>query len=281
MSFLTNCYKSYFIIAAILASLLFLGRIDVIAFGIILLYWTGIKIFTFHENKILRSIIVLLVIAISLGLLSHKIPGFHNILFFDGIRLSTKSAPYTSYINFDKPFLVLLLMYHYNRRKLYETKFASAFIYGLLLGIVAAATLSILSVYAKFIKFDPKIPEILGTWTLMNIVTILAEEAFFRGFLQTSLTSGLKKYNIRPACAGFISVTIVSILFGLAHFAGGTNYMIISGVAGAFYGYALYKTGMIESSILVHFLVNLTHICLFTYPTISLENNLPLIFSPI
>ena len=269
MGFLAKCYRSYLILAAILFSLLLFGRLDAITLAAILLYWTGIKIFTFHENKYLQFFVALFVIFISLGLLTHKIPGFHNILFFDGIKLSAKSSPYTSYINFDKPFLALLLMYHYNRRKLYETRFASAFIYGLLLGIVAAAALSILSVYAKFIKFNPKMPEILGVWTLMSIVVVVAEEAFFRGFLQTSIMSGLKKYKVPPAYAGFISVTIVSILFGLANFAGGTNYMIISGIAGAFYGYALYKTGMIESSILVHFLVNLTHICLFTYPALG------------
>lgn len=267
MGFLKDCYKSYLIIAAILVSFLFAGKIEIIALSVILLYWTGIKIFTFHENKILRILSCIFIIFISLGLLTHKIPGFHNILYFDGITISSKSSPYTSYINFDKPLLVLLLLYYYNKRKLYETKFASAFIYGLLLGVVAAATLSILSVYAKFIKFDPKMPEILGVWVVMNLVVVIAEEAFFRGFLQTSLMFGLKKYKIPPTYAGFISVTIVSILFGLAHFAGGPTYMAISALAGLFYGYALYKTGMIESGILVHFLVNLTHICLFTYPS--------------
>lgn len=269
MSFLKDCYRSYLIIGAILVSLLFVGRIEAIALLLIFLYWTGIKIFTFHDNKYIRSLACFIIVAISFGLISHKIPGFHNILYFDGIYISAKSSPYTAYINFDKPFLILLLMYHYNKRKLYETKFASAFIYGLLLGIVAAATLSILSVYAKFIKFDPKMPEILGIWTIMNLATVIAEESFFRGFLQTSLTFGLKKWNIKPSYAGFISVSLVSILFGLIHFAGGVNYMIISGIAGLFYGYALYKTGMIESSILVHFLVKLTHICLFTYPALG------------
>lgn len=269
MSFLKNCYRSYLIIAAILLSLMMLGRIELLALSSILLYWTGIKLFTFSNNKVIRFLAFILIAIISAALLTHKIPGFNNILYFDGIKLSAKSSSYSAYINFDKPFLVLLLLYYYNKRKLYETKFASAFIYGLLLGIIAASTLSILSVYAKFIKFNPKIPEILGVWSLMNVVVVIAEEAFFRGFLQTSLMFGLKKWNIKPSYAGFISVTLVSILFGLAHFSGGVNFMIISFIAGLFYGYALYKTGMIESSILVHFLVNFTHITLFTYPSLG------------
>lgn len=269
MSFLAKCYKAYLIIGALLFLLLLIGKIEIIAFVIILLYWTGIKLFTFHESKIIRFLSFIFILLVSIGLITHKLPGFHNILFFDAIKISAKSAPYSAYINFDKPFLVLLLLYYYNKRKLYETKFASAFIYGILLGVIAAATLSILSVYAKFIKFDPKIPEILGIWTIMNLAVVIAEESFFRGFVQTSIMFGLKKYKIQPKYAGFISITLVSIIFGLAHFAGGMNYIIISGIAGLFYGYALYKTGMIESSILVHFLVNLTHICLFTYPTIG------------
>lgn len=269
MGFFAKCYRSYAMIVALLLILALMGLIEAIAFGLILLYWTGIKLFTFHENKIVRTFSYLFILFVSLGLILHKIPGFHNILYYNSIRLSAESAPYSAYINFDKPFLVLLLMYYYNKRKLYETKFASAFIYGILLGVIAASTLSILSVYAKYIKFDPNLPEIIDSWIIINLAVVISEEAFFRGFLQTSIMWGLKKYKIKPSYAGFISITLVSIIFGLLHFPGGLNYMIISGIGGAFYGYALYKTGMIESSILVHFLVNLTHICLFTYPAIG------------
>ena len=269
MNLLKNHYKSYLIISALLAILLFTQRIELIAFAAILIYWTGIKIFTLHENKFVRSLAFILVLLFSIGLVFHKIPGFHNILFFDKIKLSIKSSPYSAYINFDKPFLALLLFYYYNKRKLYKIKFASALIYGLLLTIIAVSTLAILSIYADFIKFDPKIPKIIWIWIPMNIAVVIAEEACSRGFIQTSLMYGLRKCKISPAYAGFIAITLVSILFGIGHyFTGGPTYMLISGIAGLFYGYALYKTRMIETSFLVHFLVNLIHICLFTYPSL-------------
>jgi len=267
MTFARDHYKSYILLSLLLLFLIIAGKVEILASIVILFYWTNIKIFTFAENKVLRSVAFIFTTIISYGLISHKIPGFNNILYFDNISLSEFSAPYSSYINFDKPFLALLLIYHYKKRKLYETKFAAAFIYGILLAIVAASILAFMSVYFRFIALDPKIPTILPRWVMMNIITVVAEEALFRGFLQHSLLCGLKKLKLPVSISAAISLAMISILFGLLHFQGGQVYMLISGIAGLFYGYALFKTGTIESSIIVHFVVNLSHILLFTYPS--------------
>jgi membrane protease YdiL (CAAX protease family) len=50
------------------------------------------------------------------------------------------------------------------------------------------------------------------------------------------------------------------------HHHGGTIYVALSFIAGLFYGYAMMLTKRIEASIIVHFIVNLVHILMFTYP---------------
>jgi membrane protease YdiL (CAAX protease family) len=46
-------------------------------------------------------------------------------------------------------------------------------------------------------------------------------------------------------------------------------YVVLSTVAGLFYGYAFWKTDRIQSSILVHFSVNLVHFLFFSYPALG------------
>lgn len=266
MNILAGCYRSYLIITSLLACLVYLGNVEMIGAAIILVYWTSIKLFTFSSEKYIRLLSFVFLFLISIGLINHAVPGFHNILYYKGISVSDKSAPYSAYINFDKPFLALLLIYHYNKRKLYETKFVSAVVYGLLLGIVAASILSFAGVYSQFIKFDPKIPEILPNWIMMNMVVAISEEAFFRGLIQNSLYSGLAKIKALQKYSGLLSLIISSLFFSIACHAGDPIYTALAFIAGLFYGYALLKTGMIESSIIVHLMVNLVHITLFTYP---------------
>ena len=48
-------------------------------------------------------------------------------------------------------------------------------------------------------------------------------------------------------------------------------FLVFAVLAGAGYGLAYQLTGRIEASILVHFLFNLAHLTLFSYPRLSLQ----------
>lgn len=87
----------------------------------------------------------------------------------------------------------------------------------------------------------------------------MAEEVFFRGFLQRTLQNLLSNRQI-------LAIIIASLIFGVAHFQGELIYISLSTICGFFYGYAYYKTGKILCSMIVHFGLNLFHILLFTYP---------------
>ncbi|WP_440881796.1 CPBP family intramembrane glutamic endopeptidase [Tenacibaculum sp. C7A-26P2] len=108
-------------------------------------------------------------------------------------------------------------------------------------------------------------PAFILIWMLSNLFfTCISEELLFRGFIQKEV---FLFFNNKKGI-GLISVSIAAIFFGLAHYKGGVNYVVLSSIAGVFYGYIYYRSGTIKSSIFLHFLFNLTHILLFTYPAL-------------
>jgi membrane protease YdiL (CAAX protease family) len=115
-------------------------------------------------------------------------------------------------------------------------------------------------------RFAPKWAPLFLLFAPINLFsTCLSEEAFFRGFVQQELSL----VGSRPALAAGVALTIGVILFGLAHFAGGLNYMIAASVAGLGYGWAFMRTRRIEAAMAVHFGVNAVHFLLFTYPRLA------------
>ena len=93
----------------------------------------------------------------------------------------------------------------------------------------------------------------------------MAEEAFFRGFVQQKLMEKLSvKLSARRAAWG--ATCIGAMLFGLAHFAGGPGYVLAATLAGLLYGVVYLYTGRLSMAIAVHFLLNILHLLFFTYP---------------
>jgi membrane protease YdiL (CAAX protease family) len=131
------------------------------------------------------------------------------------------------------------------------------------------ALLSVLipiSLLTQYVRVDLKLPDQTWIWALNNLFFVcLAEEAFFRGFLQKGLTGFFPKTR----SMSIISVTLAAAMFGLAHFKGGASYVLLSSIAGLFYGYIYQKTDRIESSILVHFGLNAIHFLFLSYPALA------------
>jgi membrane protease YdiL (CAAX protease family) len=62
---------------------------------------------------------------------------------------------------------------------------------------------------------------------------------------------------------------LAALAFGLAHYQGGVAYVILSSLAGLFYGWAYLQTGRLEAPVLTHFLLNFLHLTLFSYPALA------------
>ena len=115
-----------------------------------------------------------------------------------------------------------------------------------------------------YTAWDPKWPAILGVWVPSNLLlTCVSEETVFRGILQRHLGRSLRGRVPAPAVVALLACAAA---FGVVHIAGGTTYVLLATLAGIGYGAAYYVTGRVEASILAHFLLNLTHLFLFTYP---------------
>ena len=195
----------------------------------------------------------------------HLVPGFNNLLVFERVRFSPDSIPFTMYLNFDKIVVgvFICILYLQSQRQILDRRslLLSARCAGVLISILMG-----LAFLLHYVRFDFKFPEMGWIWILNNLFFVcFAEEAFFRGFVQGGLTELLPKTKM----GAVLSIAIAALLFGLAHFPGGVIYVVLSTVAGLFYGYAFWKTDRIQSSILVHFSVNLVHFLFFSYPALG------------
>jgi membrane protease YdiL (CAAX protease family) len=92
---------------------------------------------------------------------------------------------------------------------------------------------------------------VIGTFLALLWVVALAEEFFFRAFLQQLLARGMHSEAI--------GLIFASVLFGLAHLAfrpfPNWRFAIIGGIAGVFYGLAFLQAGSMRASMVTHALV--------------------------
>jgi len=118
-----------------------------------------------------------------------------------------------------------------------------------------------LAILLSLIKYDPQLPSWWWLFALNNLLlTCIIEEVFFRGFIQQKLTR-----LINP----LTGLILTSLLFGIAHFSGGFNYMLVATLAGFLYGLVYLNTGKIWYAISLHFCFNMIHLALFTYPLLK------------
>ena len=96
----------------------------------------------------------------------------------------------------------------------------------------------------------------------------MSEEAFFRGLIQHESRRGLARV-LDQRRAGAIAVAVSTVWFGLAHAAGGWQYVLVSAIAGAGYATVYHRTERLDLAVLAHFLTNATHFLLFTYPALA------------
>jgi len=199
------------------------------------------------------------------GLLAaHELPGFRNFLILDHVVLSDGAAPFTLYLNFDKTLVGVCILGFCHRALLVRASDWSP----ALRRAVPIMTINVLVVAVGacalgYLTWQPKWTPIFWIWAPINLFFVcLSEEAFFRGFIQRELTSSLQRMRYGTG----VAIAVSSLLFGLAHFAGGTSYIVLATAAGLGYGIVYHRTRSIEMSMLAHFTLNTTHFLLFTYP---------------
>lgn len=248
-----------------LISAVVFSALDLLGLLIIL----GLLIAAFFGNKLestlIKNIITSLVVVLCIALAAHLLPGFNNLLILDSVTKSENSIPFSLYLNIDKPFIIFALLLLFptllnNKKPLTllgidtKTKLAS-------LTFVSFIVIFSLAILASLIKVEPITPSWWWIFALNNLLlTCVAEEVFFRRFIQQKLSQ-----RFTPV----IGLVTASLLFGLAHFAGGISYMLIASIAGFVYGLVYCNTGKLWLAILAHLLLNMLHLLLFSYPLVK------------
>ncbi len=201
-----------------------------------------------------------IVLAVALGM--HILPGFNNVLYIENIQLHANSKSFDIWFNFDKALLGLLILALVLQPSLNHSiddwrSMLSTIMPTLAVGLVVTFTAGLL---LDVLQPQLNISPLFWPWLLKNLFfTVIAEEALFRGIIQRQLV------NYLP---GLTSVAISAVLFGLAHIAGGWQYVLLASAAGFIYGYVYLKTGRIEAAIFAHLVLNVIHFNFFTYPAL-------------
>lgn len=212
---------------------------------------------TRHGKAAVRLPFTLLTLLLALALAMHAVPGYDNPLLLKDVRLSADSAPYTMYANFDKGVVGLVLLVLFCLRATSWRDLGAALrsqallLAGLPFAVLAAGWAM------GFVHPDFKLPPFLPLFAIVNLLFVcVAEEAFFRGVIQGQLA----RYG------DTLAVVVSGLLFGAAHLGGGWQFGVLASLAGLGYALLYARTRCIEISIAAHFLLNLTHFIVFTYP---------------
>ncbi|PRD45827.1 hypothetical protein C5748_01410 [Phyllobacterium phragmitis] len=263
------------LIAALLAGILsWTGAAALAVFSALCIWhfslWKNFTSSTFPYALVFSGVLVLLATVAFAG---HIVPGFANVKILDHIRVSPVSAPFTMYLNYDKVFSAFVLascgrLFWAGSPISIKPPVGRARATGIGALVLGACLLVIIpiSMVAGYIAFEPKVMPVLWLWALNNFLFVtFAEEVLFRGMVQGSFSRAFARFGWSP----YIALAISAGLFGLYHLEGGWSYVALATLAGLFYGTAYMKTGRIEVAMSVHFLLNLVHVLLFTYPRLA------------
>ncbi|MDO6407424.1 CPBP family intramembrane glutamic endopeptidase [Pantoea phytobeneficialis] len=213
--------------------------------------------FRFGENKLVRYGAEVLMLIAAIALMTHQLPGFHNVKVLDQVIAGPQSVPFTMYYNFDKaltPFVLLVVM-----RSLFVSQPSRQALRWQWLGLVLSVpALLWLAVYFGGLKPERHLPQWLIQFAFANVFFVsLAEEALFRGYLQQRLAGWISP---------FLALVLAALLFGLMHITGGILLVVFASLAGLIYGLAWMWSGRLWVAVLFHVALNMLHLLFFTYP---------------
>jgi hypothetical protein len=221
-------------------------------------------------SPIYQLILHAVLIVIFVGFAYHIFPGFHNWKLIDRVPLSATSLPYTMYLNVAQPIYSYFFLFFQVKESTTYQSWSNIFRWGVIAFLLTLIGLLIANYCYPLVAWDPKAlnPAFALIWILRMVFSVcLAEEVFFRGYLQERLIVVFRNFPH----AVWIAWILSSCLFGLLHLPAGVPIFVMATLAGLGYGLAYLKTRRIESAIITHFLVNLVHIWLFSYPMLAIS----------
>jgi membrane protease YdiL (CAAX protease family) len=245
-----------------------LAAVWIVLLAALALAYTGVRDHSTSPNKpiwLTLAGLAFFIYALAMGLA--LLPGFHRVVLTQPMVLSAGAAPHGISVGFPKVVTGIIILGLINPLLVHSWRELGRVLTRALpiFAITAVVGMAVV-LFMGYASFAPKWTAMFLLFAPVNLFfTCLSEEAFFRGFLQHELS----RIGSNRALAAGIALTVAAILFGLAHFGGGTDYVIAAAVAGLGYGWAFLRTQRIEAAMAVHFGVNAVHFLLFTYPRLG------------
>lgn len=206
-----------------------------------------------HIAGIQRWILVLMATAISVLLIYHWVPAFTNW-----------HVSGNFWISYDKPFIGFFVLAFSLPLLRSPEEWRAVLLKAVPLTILGIGGMIFLATITGAIELQPKWPSYLLLRAMTNLVFVtIPEEAFFRGFIQEELC---KRFG-EGFKGGFGAIVLTSLFFTAMHLSWSPNLEILTFVcvASLLYGAIYHLTRAVESSILCHFLLNMTHLVFFSY----------------
>lgn len=135
---------------------------------------------------------------------------------------------------------------------------------GLLIGCMGIGIMAIAATITGATHWKMKLPSDYALRLLINLIfTCIAEEGFFRGFVQNTLCQYFQKIK----WGNSLSLFLTSVLFTFTHifWAPNVSILLFVFIASLLYGFVYLVSKRIESAIFTHFLLNFIHMTFFSY----------------
>ncbi|NVK54082.1 MAG: CPBP family intramembrane metalloprotease [Alteromonadaceae bacterium] len=222
--------------------------------------------YVLHQQRLpgrwLMTIAWVLWVALSVGLLTHLLPGYQGLQLTNSMQVKANSLAASVYLNTDKVLIAWALLQWIPAWKI-NTRVCSTVPgwFSLVLPLLVIPLIMLLAVQLGLLRWQPQLSALLIIIVVSNLLnTCFTEELIFRGGLQQGLQQKL-------GISGGLIIT--SIIFGVVHFAGGGWYMLLATLAGLLYGLVYLLSGRLMWAVLCHWGLNTTHILLFTWPVVQ------------
>jgi membrane protease YdiL (CAAX protease family) len=261
--FFNNCLKFIpliLVFTSIISAFTF-GMIDFLSSLVLISHGVVCYLFSTTKMKWLRHVSTILIFILTVVLMGHMLSGINNPKIIDNYYLSGDAVPFSKYLNIDKAIAgIFLLLYVVPRPKKvsFDNRVVAVLVTTLFISLIL-----LFSTYLGVIRIDLKISMLVVPWFITNLFfTCYAEEAFFRGYIQEFISKLFLGYKFNF----IIAILISGVLFGLVHFSAGLIYTSFATIMGCSLAYIYYKTKNIYWPVFAHFMFNLIHFVLFTYP---------------
>lgn len=216
-----------------------------------------------YTDRLLDASAYLAVFALMVSMLAHFAAGFPPITLADSVQYSEHSSSTRLLLGLDKVLPAILLITILGPALMSPDPVGKTLRVAVTVGLLTISLVMACGVTAGIIRFEPKWHDLALYWIFGNLfLTCVGEEVFFRGFIQHRLSLALA--SVRHG--QLISISVVSLAFGLVHLPGGLTYAALAMLAGFGYGFVYWRTQSLLAAILVHFFLNFAHFMLFTYP---------------